>query len=209
VAVQLCELRCESTGQKIGRCLPGPLTEIGQQSRSMASASGRSVLTRPLALLPPRHGRTSRCCLLQRPAGSGEHASASFFPATSSFSPSRRTSALCLFFLGRRRASAGPPGTAIVCMQAIAYERTGRRMSFRCLARSGGRLSSIISRTIARARPSFVCMQQSSRRPADKRTLLTTLVLPTTTATATFLHDESNLHCSYLHSCFYVYYVFT
>jgi hypothetical protein len=32
--------------------------------------------------------------------------------------------------------------------------------------------------------------QRAAGRPADNRTLLTTLVLPTTTATATFLHDE-------------------
>lgn len=169
MAVQLCELRCESTGQKIGRCLPGPLTEIGQQSRSMASASGRSVLTRPLALLPPRHGRTSRCCLLQRPAGSGEHASASFFPATSSFSPSRRTSALCLFFLGRRRASAGPPGTAIVCMQAIAYELNV--LAAGCLfvasrGRAAGFPRSSHVRSRARGRALFAC----SRAAGDQQT---------------------------------------
>lgn len=170
VAVRLCKLQCESTGEKIGRCLPGPLTEIGQQSRSIASASGRSVLTRPLPLLPPP---CTSLALYKRPAGRPAAASMpppSFSrPTLASFSPCRRTSALRLFLGDVVRGS--PAGHRSHAGDRV---RTYVLAGSLCVRQSIAlvRLSSIISRSRA-AELSELCLhadaaessRETSRQP--------------------------------------------
>lgn len=190
VAVRLCKLQCESTGEKIyrRRCLPGPLTEIGQQSRSIASASGRSVLTRPLPLsLPPPpaiHAAPLGSLALYngRPTGSAEHAcasSAQLFPGPAPSSA----------FLGRRRPRVPDrQAISIACSRrrSRTYVLLAGRISFRwtvdrfSLVGASGRPAFLDHHTIARGRAelaTFVCMQTQEQRggetsrqahPADK-----------------------------------------
>lgn len=182
MAVRLCKLQCESTGEKIiGRCLPAWTTNrnrsaVKEHRVSLGTQRTYAPTTLVAATISPTAGRPAAASM-PRPVHS-------FSPAPSSFSLSIdvRPRALRLFLgdvvvvcasagtvPGRPWHAGGDRVRSYVLAGSLSVRQAIALSPVAARGRPAGQLSSIISRSRAE-RASFVCMQQGSRRPADKCT---------------------------------------